>query len=62
MTSEKIEEELRMIRKDLDYIKEHMIDTDSFLTENEAKELDESLERFRKGKATKLEDFEKEMG
>ena len=58
----RIEDELKMIRKDLDYIKEHMVDVDSFLTDNETKELEESLERFKKGKATRLDDFEKELG
>ena len=58
----KIIEELKIIRKDIDYIKEHMIDVDSFLTKKESKQLGESIKNFREGKATKIEDFKKELG
>ena len=58
----KIIEELKIIRKDIDYIKEHMIDMDSFLTKKESKQLDESIKNFREGKTTALEDFKKELG
>ncbi len=54
--------ELKMIRKDLDYIKEHMIDIDSLLTKEESKQLDESIKEFKEGKTTTLEEFKKELG
>ena len=37
-------EELKAIRADLDYIKEHMIDVDTILTPEEKERLDEAIE------------------
>ena len=53
----KIEEELAAIRKDIDYIKEHMIDVDSILTKNEEKILEESMKEFEAGKTVSLKNF-----
>ncbi len=52
-------EELKMIRRDLDYIKKHMVDVDTILTIDEERRLEESLEEYKEGKTIKLEDFEK---
>lgn len=52
-------EEIKAIRKDLDYIKENMIDKDMILTPEEEERLDKSIEEYNKGKAISLEDFEK---
>ena len=52
-------EELKMIRRDLDYIKKHMIDVDTILTIDEERRLEESLEEYKEGKTIKLQDFEK---
>ena len=38
-----------------------MVDADTILTPEEEIKLDESLKKYREGKATLLEDFEKEM-
>ncbi len=54
-------EELKVIRRELGYIKEHMVDVDTVLTQEEERLLDESLREFEEGEATKLEDFEKEL-
>lgn len=59
---EKFADELKAIREDLDYIKEHMIDVDMILTNEEVARLKESLEEYKDGKAIPLEDFEKEIG
>ncbi|ODS34971.1 MAG: hypothetical protein A7316_10910 [Candidatus Altiarchaeales archaeon WOR_SM1_86-2] len=56
-----ITNELIAIRKDLDYIKMHMVDADTILTPEEEIKLEESLKEYKEGKATLLEDFEKEM-
>jgi len=61
LTEEKITFELNAIRKDLDYIKKHMVDIDTVLTPDEEARLEESLEEYKKGKAISLDDFEKEM-
>lgn len=52
-------EEIKAIRKDLDYIKDNMVDKDMILTPKEKERLDESIEEYIKGKAISLEDFEK---
>jgi len=54
-------EELKVIRRELGYIKEHMVDVDTVLTQEEERILDESLREFEEGETTKLEDFEKEL-
>ncbi|MBI2145388.1 hypothetical protein HYU18_03645 [Candidatus Woesearchaeota archaeon] len=51
--------ELRAIKKDLAYIKEHMIDVDMILTAKEEKRLEKGLEEYREGKTTRLEDFKR---
>lgn len=56
---EEIATELRAIRKDLDYIKMHMVDVDTILAPEEEMRLEESLKEYKEGKATLLEDFEK---
>jgi len=53
--------ELREIRIEITFIKEHMVDADTVLTPEEESRLDESLQEFRLGESTSLEDFEKEM-
>ena len=60
-SEEKILAELKEIKKDLNYIKEHMVDSDTILTPEEKKRLDESLKDFREGKTVSLEDFEKDL-
>jgi len=55
-----IMEELKAIRKDLDFIKEHMVDIDAILTSEEEKILEEAMKELREGKATKLEKLESE--
>lgn len=57
MGMENIMKELREIRKEIEYIKEHMIDADFILSVEEEKILEESMREFEEGKAIKLEDF-----
>ena len=52
-------EELKAIRKDLDYIKSNMVDRDMILTPKEEKRLNISIEEYKKGKAISLENFKK---
>ena len=63
MTNEikQVMEKLGYIKSDLDFIKKHMVDADTILTFREEERLEESLEDFKKGKTTSLENFEKEM-
>lgn len=55
-----IMEELKAIRRDLDFIKEHIIDIDTILTSEEEKTLEEAMKELREEKATKLEKLESE--
>ena len=63
MTTEakEILEELKAIRSDLEYIKDHMVDVDTILTPKEEERLEESLRDLKEGRTTSLEEFEKEM-
>ncbi|MEA3254331.1 MAG: hypothetical protein U9Q22_00670 [Candidatus Altiarchaeota archaeon] len=56
-----IVKELKIIRADLDYIKEHMVDVDTILAPMEEVRLEESLREYKEGKTTRIEDFEKEI-
>ena len=61
MAEVQIMQELKEIKKDIKFIKKHMIDIDSILTSEEEKNLEESLKEFKEGRTTSLEDFEKEI-
>ncbi len=62
ISSKEILHELRAIREDLDYIKGHMVDIDSILTEEDYL----SLQEYRKEKASDIltshEDLKNELG
>ncbi len=59
--SVRVVDELKAIKKDLDYIKKNMVDVDNLLTKEEEKRLEKSLKEYKKGKATPLHDFKKEV-
>jgi hypothetical protein len=56
MTERSLLQELRLIRQDLKYIKEHMIDQDMILTVEEKDLLDEGRRELRKGMTRTLDD------
>lgn len=60
--SQQIMEELHVIKSELGYIKEHMVDKDMFLDEEERQLLEESYENEKKGELTSSEDLKKELG
>jgi len=51
-------EELKIIRKEVEEIKEHMVDVDTILTTEEKIMLDESIKREKEGKLVSLEEIE----
>jgi hypothetical protein len=53
-TETQIIDELKSIKEDLRYIKEHMIDIDMILTPDEERALKKSLKEFESGRTTKL--------
>ena len=50
-----------VIKSELDFIKDHIVDRDSILTSEEEERFDEALEDLKKGRTISLADFEKEM-
>ncbi len=59
--TEQILKRLDVIKSELDFIKEHMVDVDTILTHEEEARLEESLKDLKEGKTMSLENFEKEM-
>ena len=56
----KIYETLIELRREVNFIKNHMIDVDTILTAEENIELDESLKELEEGKTFSLEDIKKD--
>ncbi len=62
VSNDEIMNELRSIKSELDYIKQHMPDKDHFLSNEEAKLLDKSYENEKNNELISAEDLEKELG
>ena len=60
MADGQIIQELKGIKKELRFIKEHMVDVDTILTPEEEVELDESLKELKEGKTFSLDDIKKD--
>jgi len=54
--------ELKSIKQELGYIKEHMVDRDMFLDQEEMQLLQESLKDKKEGKLISHEELERELG
>lgn len=59
---EKIVHELEAIRHDINYIKKHMVDQDSIMTEDDYHALQEYRIEKKAGKLTSHEQLKKELG
>lgn len=59
MAESEIMVELKAIREDLRYIKEHMTDIDVILTAEEEIILEETMGEFERGETVKLEDLKR---
>ena len=55
-------DEIAHIRSELDEIKEHMVDVDTILSEEERKMVSESFKNEAEGKLVSLSDFKKNLG
>lgn len=55
MKSTQLMQELREIKKDVHFIKEHMVDVDTILTPKEKADLDKGLKELEEGKAVSLD-------
>lgn len=62
VTMNMVYEELKDMKKELAYIKDHMVDVDMFLTPEEEDKLEEALEEHKKGKTTSLDKLRAELG
>lgn len=62
ITMNMVYEELKGVKKELAYIKEHMVDVDTFLTPEEEMKLEEALEEHKKGKTISLDKLRAELG
>ena len=60
--TKQILDELKVVREELDYIKENMVSIDAILTEGDKKALAQAREEQRKGRTTTLADLKKELG
>jgi len=56
----KIYETLIELKREVDFIKNHMVDVDVIMTPEENIELDESLKELEEGKTFSLEDIKKD--
>ena len=57
-----ITEELKAIRKDLEFIKNHMFDPDTIMTTEEERRFKQALRELEEGKTTPLSQMKKELG
>ena len=62
MTTEIILKKLDEIKLELDFIKEHMVDVDTILTDEDREALEKAEREFREGKAISHEKLKKELG
>lgn len=53
--------DIKEIKKDLKYIKEHMVDIDTILTKDDKRALENARKEFKEGKTTSLEDLKKHL-
>ncbi len=60
--SKLILEELKEIKQEIGFIREHMIDADSILDLEDKKAIEEAEKDFKEGKTKSLEQLKKEMG
>jgi hypothetical protein len=52
--------ELRAIRKELEYIRKHMVDVDMILTAEEQRILEKGIKDYKEGRTRSLEEVERD--
>lgn len=62
MANGQLIQELKEIKKDIHFIKEHMFDPDTIMTTEENKIFEQSLKELKEGKTTSLSEIKKEIG
>lgn len=61
-TIQKIYDELKVLKKDVTFIKKHMFDPDTVMTTEESKRFEESVKELKEGRTTPLSEVKKELG
>ena len=61
-TIKKIYDEIKVLKKDVTFIKKHMFDPDTIMTTEESKRFEESMKELKEGKTTPLSEVKKELG
>ena len=59
---QKVYEELKELKKDVTFIKQHMFDPDSIMTPEEARRFEQSMKELKEGKTTPLSEVKRELG
>ncbi|MBI3035335.1 hypothetical protein HYY71_03355 [Candidatus Woesearchaeota archaeon] len=60
--TKEVAKDLMEIKQDLKYIKEHMVDVDSILTEGDRVAINDARKELKEEKTTSLSDLKKELG
>jgi len=60
ITLDKVYREILILRKEIDYLKSHIIDEDTIMTEEEEEEYEKSLKELEEGKTHSLEQIKKD--
>lgn len=61
IVTKRMYKELRDLKKEILFIKEHMFDPDTVMTIQEAKRFERSMKELKKGKTTSLSALKKEI-
>jgi len=61
-TMNKIFDELKSLKEDVTFIKEHMFDPDTVMTTEECKIFEESMNELKDGKTTNLSKLKTDLG
>jgi hypothetical protein len=62
VSMEKIYEELKALKEDVQFIKARIMDADTIMTPKEAKRYERSMEELRQGKTRSLSAVKKKLG
>ena len=60
-TIQQVYDELQDLKREVHYIKKHIVDPDTIMTKEEEKALQEAEAEYKAGNSVSLEDFKKEM-
>ncbi len=60
--AQQVTEELKAIRKDLEFIKIHMFDPDTIMTIEEERRFQQALQELKEGRTTPLSELKTELG